>query len=135
MRIVLSILPLFLSISLVAQIEKTIHQTFSLDSIDRVELNLTGEIIYETWSGASVLTETNIQLYNASKDLLKHFVEKQERYKIEEQRSSPSLNLASTEVDRRPIQYRGRVCDETVSIKVYVPEEFEISGNSLRRKD
>ena len=134
MRIFLAFSLFFLSASVFAQLERTLHQTFSLDSIDQVQVDLTGEVTCETWAGAGLLTETHVELYNASKDLLTFFVEKQERYLVEEKRSAPSLQISSAQSERRAIQYRGEVCTENVRITVYVPEEFEISGNQLTRK-
>ena len=126
---------LLLSTASFAQLERTLHQTFSLDSIDRVQVDLTGDVTFETWSGASLLAETHVALYQGNKDLLQFFVEKQERYRIEEQRTAPALQLASAQPERRAIQYRGKVCREEVQITVYVPEEFAISGGQLTRKE
>ena len=135
MRTLLFILLLLPTLSF-AQMEKTLHQSFSLDSVDLVTLDLQEEVIVETWSGAGILTETKVELYYASRGLMKHFIEVQERYKIESDGGTGSMRLVNTVPVRKSVQYKGQQCEEFITTKVYMPEEFElVDGKTLRRKE
>ena len=119
-----------------AQMEKTLHQSFSLDSVDQVTFDLQEEIVVETWSGAGILTETKVELYYASRGLMKHFIEVQERYGIEADGSSGTIRLVNTVPVRKTVNYKGQQCEEFITTKIYVPEEFElINGSTLKRKN
>ena len=133
--------PLFLLLFLVvsysadAQLVKTIHQTFSLDEAASVNLDLQGDVEIETWAGNAVMTETKIELYDATPAVLKYFVEELGRYEIEAQAQGEGLALVSKDKTRRSIQYKGQQCYETTKTKVFVPDTYEVvSDTQLRKK-
>ena len=66
-----------------AQLEKVLHQSFDLDGVNSINLELYGEYEIEKWAGNSILTETSVQIYDATPGIFKHFVEKDKRYGIE----------------------------------------------------
>ncbi len=65
-----------------AQYRKVIHKTFELaDSTIAIEFKISGEVAYQTWSGNVVMTETIIELLDASASIFTQFV-KDGRYEI-----------------------------------------------------
>ena len=126
---------LLLSFAANAQLAKTIHQTFDLGEAETVALQLQGDVEIETWAGNSVMTETQIELYDATPAVLKYFVEELGRYEIEAKEQGTGLALVSKDQTRRSIQYKGQQCFETTRTKVFVPDTYEVVGDTqLRRK-
>lgn len=117
-----------------AQLKKTIHQTFDLEEINLVQLDLYGEYVIEPWAGNSIMSETKVELYEASPAILKFFLEEKERYKINVVAENGTVHLDSNDKERRTIQYRGTDCFEAVKLKLYVPEEYEIVNNRTLKK-
>lgn len=90
----------FLSVFLLAQMNisaqyrKVIHKTFELtDSTMAIEFKISGEVTYQTWSGNVVMTETAIELLDASASIFTQFV-KDGRYEV----LAASPNAAKTPV-------------------------------------
>ncbi len=117
-----------------AQLEKTIHQTFDLQDAQTISLDLVGEYSIIPWAGDKVMTETKIELYDATPSILDHFVEKEERYLIKADTSQAAFHLYSANKKRDIIKTKTRQCMEVVQVKVYVPDSYEIrNGNTLVR--
>lgn len=119
---------LFGSFSCFAQLEKTIHQTFDLNSITTVQLELYGEYTLVPWAGNSILVETKIQLYNSSASILKHFIEKDQRYLIEiDTAISGILKLFSHDMKRADLRTKtGAESIENVETRIFIPENYAI---------
>jgi len=113
-----------------AQLTKMIHQTFETAEANRIELNLYGEYEIEKWAGNTIMTETSIELYEASNNILKHFTEAG-RWDIEEDQSETSVKLTSVDLERRTLRTKAGECFEIIKMKIYVPEEFKIVNNNL----
>ncbi len=113
-----------------AQLEKTIHQTFDISSTDAVTFELVGDsTLIIPWAGNNILTETTIELYDASPSILKHFVEKENRYVIEADTTAGIFKLYNVDKERKPIRTRSGECPEIVHIRVFVPENFELQDD------
>ncbi len=124
MRLVLIVSFLFSSLlTLHGQMEKIVHQTFALDDIETIRLELEGEIEVVNWAGNTVLTETKIQLFDASKAIFNHFVENG-RYEVESELINEIIQLKSKDKERKPIRTRKGECFETINVRVFVPEDF-----------
>ncbi len=81
-RLLVVIGALFLQTELSAQYRRVFHETFEVsDSIDLISFDLAGDIAYETWSGNVIMTETAVELMDASTNIFDHF-EKIGRYDI-----------------------------------------------------
>ncbi|MCF8282889.1 MAG: hypothetical protein K9J45_21020 [Bacteroidales bacterium] len=119
---------LFLALSAFGQLEKTIHQTFDLASKANVELDLYGEYTLIPWAGNNILVETKIQLFNSSASILKHFIEKDQRYLIEADTSSNGLlKLYSHDMKRSSLRTKtGAESTEVVETRIFIPENFII---------
>ena len=125
---------LFVSLGANAQLAKTIHQTFDLGEAESVVLQLKGDVEIESWAGNAIMTETKIELYDATPAVLKYFVEELGRYDIEADDQGGRISLVSKDKDRRSIQYKGQQCYETTKTRVFVPEDFEAVGETEFRK-
>lgn len=112
-----------------AQLEKVLHQTFFLEEIDLVALNVAGDIEIEQWAGNTIMTETRVKLYEGSPGIINYFV-KAGRYDIEkEDFGTTGIKLNSKDNIRRPIRTKTGECYEEVTVRVFVPEDFEKNQN------
>lgn len=114
-----------------AQIEKTIHQTFELGEANTVQLDIYGDYTLSPWAGNNILVETNIQLYNSSEAILKHFIEKDQRYKVDvDTVSETTLQLFSHDKKRPAMRTKSGVSSaENVVVRIFVPDNFTILDN------
>jgi len=128
---------LLISISAKAQLKKTVHQTFEVGEARNINLDVFGEYEIEAWPGNTIMSETKIELYDASPHILKFFMEEKERYKLRlDGEGEESISLVSIDQERRSIQYKGNECFEQVKVKLYVPEEFvAVNPKTLRKKE
>lgn len=113
-----------------AQLEKIIHQTFPLDGAGTITLDLAGDYSVVPWAGNTVMTETKIELYDASPSILKHFVEKEQRYLIKADTLKDEIRIFSSDKKRDAIRTKDGPCSEIVQVKVYVPDTFEAKSET-----
>ncbi|HFA51103.1 MAG TPA: hypothetical protein ENJ95_18985 [Bacteroidetes bacterium] len=120
-----------------SQLEKTIHQTFDVSQSNAISFDLVSDsTVIVPWAGNNVLTETKIELYDASPSILKHFIEKDQRYAIQADSTSGVFRLSSVKMKREPIRTKNGECYENVQIRLFVPDDFELQGkNKLVRVD
>ncbi|MCB0661409.1 MAG: hypothetical protein KDC24_01615 [Saprospiraceae bacterium] len=135
MRILLFGLFLFFSFSGYSQLEKTIHQTFAVDKEPNIQLDIYGDYELIPWAGDHILTETNIQLYEASEGILEHFL-KIGRYEMVIDSTEGRFSLVSKDKERRSVKTSKGECYEFVNTKVFVPDAYGIvDKNNLIRKE
>lgn len=136
MRLLALSLYLFFSSSFAsAQVKKIVHQSFEIEGIDNVKLDLAGDYEVVTWAGNSILIETNIELYSASRDIYNHF-KKEGRYDVEADTSTNLIVLKSLDKERKPIKTSKGECFEIVRVRILIPEDFNIlDKTSLVRKE
>jgi len=118
------------SVSATAQLEKVMHQTFEVNDLESIQLDLTGEYTIEKWAGNTVMTETKVELYEASPAILNHFIEKAKRYEITADTLNTGLVLSSLDKERKPIRTKFAECPEIVNLRVFVPDNFEMTADS-----
>ncbi len=119
------------AVSLSAQLKHTQHQTFQLDSINQVQIDLVDPFTVETWAGNQLMTETQVQLYQASESVLQFFL-KNERYTIEtDSTASNIMSLLSKDTVRKRIKTKFGECEERISVRVFVPEDFEKKSDKV----
>ena len=120
-----------------AQLTKVLHQTFDVDSVDRITINLVGKYEIEKWAGNNILTETKIEIYDTTPGIFKYFVEEKRRYDIVAEISNMSATLFSNDPERRTIKNKetNKECYEFVKVKIFVPQEFNTDdpANLFRR--
>jgi len=118
-----------------AQYEKILHQTFLLEEVDLVALNIAGDVAIEKWAGNTILTETNVKIFDSSRGIINYFI-KAGRYDIEQEEfGTKGIRLTSKDNIRRPIKTQTGECREEITVRVFVPEDFEDTGDGrLKRK-
>ncbi len=115
---------LLASTGLFGQIERSFYQSYEVDSVQRINLNLPEDFELYEWAGNTILVETHIQLFDATPTLLDFFV-KQKRYEMAVTKTPEAIELAPFLADRKPIRTSRGECTEVVSVKVFVPDTFE----------
>ncbi len=116
-----------MSLSLWSQSQKSFHDTFQLDSVKTIHLDLYGEPEVQAWPGNNIMIETKIKLYDASDVVLNHFVEAG-RYKVEALEEGDQLKLSSLDKERKSIKTTRGECFEEVNTIVYMPNNFKEVG-------
>ncbi len=108
-----------------AQLQQIIHQSFALDEMNEVNLDLYGEYEIEVWPGSEILTETKIKLTNAKNSVLKYLIENK-RYAVKlDTISERVVTLSSADKKRREIKTSKGTCVEEISIRIFIPDFFE----------
>ena len=127
MKIAFVAVAAFLSctLSALAQMERTVYQSFEIDSVQTITLDIVGDYEINVWAGNSILTETNIQIWKASPQLLDYFIE-EGRYEIVAVTTPSSATLSSKHPTRKPIKTKTDECTEIVTLKIFVPDNFKL---------
>ena len=105
---------------------QVIHQSFEIGERKAITLSLDIPYEVETWAGNTILTETKVKMENIPPNILKHFV-KQGRYEIVQNLSDSEIALSLKELDRRPIRTKNGEAEETINIRVFVPENCTVN--------
>ncbi|MFT5998344.1 MAG: hypothetical protein ACI81P_000797 [Neolewinella sp.] len=111
------------------------HKTIDLDSINEVSFDVYkgDKLEIKTWPGDDILVETSVKLNNGDPHILKFFLDKK-RWDLAEKISGANLKLESVDKTRRIVQGTEFSTSETVVIVVYLPEEFEATGERAYRR-
>ena len=124
-----------------AQMENTMYQVFEVDSVQTVQLEVAGEYQILGWAGNSILIETKVQIWNASREILGHLI-KEGRYDLTtDSTAGPNakhIRIYTRYLDRKPIKRMdGQKCLEIAVTKIFVPDTFIISDDrkGLTRKE
>lgn len=136
MKNIITTFLLVFSISLHAQVVKTIHQTFELDEeIENVTLDIYDEIEVEEWPGNAIMLVTKVELISGPQHLLDFYV-REGRYDVEASGDEEtSLTLVSMDKIRKGMRYKQTTVTEVVKIKIRIPENYKLSGdNQLVKK-
>ncbi len=115
--------------TLSAQAEKVIYQYLMVnDSVSTIKLQLTDNIEVIPWHHENkLMIEATTQLDGGSLDLLK-IVIKEGRYNIIFENNFPYTTLRYV-LDMRPLlKNRDKLCIETVKLKIYIPDIFEMKN-------
>lgn len=112
-----------------AQVKRTIHQTFELsDENVEVSLDIYDEYEVEEWSSNNIMVVITATLESGAQHLLDFYVEKKGRYDIEKSDEGNITTLVSKDKERRKMKYRDQVVYEIVTMKMYIPENYEMAG-------
>lgn len=125
---------LFCNFFCFSQLERTLHQTIDLTEYLNVRIDLHGDYELVHWPGNHFLIETNVKLYGASKYLMDYFIEFG-RYSVEPDTVGRNAILKSKDKERKPLKYKGSECAEEVTVKVMVPDFFNILGAKALAND
>ncbi len=119
------------------QMERTVYQVFNVDSAEAIVLDVVNFTYPEvhTWAGTAILTEVNVQVWNASPDLVDTLISRG-RYALETEYRGDTLRIYSKTRQRAPIYaFRSREkikCLEQTTIKVFVPDFYEFYPEEWR---
>ncbi|MBK9338394.1 MAG: hypothetical protein IPM98_18365 [Lewinellaceae bacterium] len=127
-RLILALSCLWLSSNTYAQMERTVYQVFEVDSVQTVTLDIINFTYPELhiWAGNNILTEANIQLWDASPEVVNHLIDKG-RYAFESDKTGETLRIFTKIRQREDIKMPGMrsKCVEQTTIKVFVPDIYE----------
>lgn len=119
-----------------AQMERTIYQVFNVDSVQTVAFDIADVYDIYSWSGNSILIETNIKISFASPDILAYLI-KEGRYDVAMDTLAPAAVKIYTKIrDRKPVKTPAGECTEIPEAKIFVPDTFLWTDDkkSLTRK-
>ena len=128
-HILLAALLFMFSQSLSAQAEKVIYQYLMVnDSVSTIKIQMTDNIEVIPWHHENkLMIEANTQLDGGSLDLLKVVI-REGRYNIIFENNFPYTTLRYI-LDVRPLlKNRDKLCIETVKLKIYIPDIFEMKS-------
>ncbi len=115
------------------QLQRILHQTLKVDSIQRIQINIPWDLTTKPWAGNQILMETEVKLFNAGANIFEFYVSKG-RYRIATDTLEPgSLYLRLEDEERAPIQTSKGFCMEEVQLIIYLPDEFIPVGNGTWR--
>ncbi len=119
-----------------AQMERTMYQVFDVDSAKTVDLDIVGIYEIHTWAGSSILIESNIQIWDASREIL-NFLIKDGRYNVAMDSSAgptpAEMKVFTKYKQRKPIKRQdGQACLEIATTKIFIPDTFIISEDKKR---
>ncbi len=119
---------LALALSASAQMERTVYQVFEVDSSQTVTLDIVGFTYPElhVWAGNNILTEANIQVWEASPEIVNYLID-QGRYAFETEKSGDTLRIYTKVRKREDIKLPGMhsKCVEQTTVKVFIPDIYE----------
>jgi hypothetical protein len=143
MRLAFSLFVFFLlglSYNAQAQMERTMYQVFEVDSAQTVDFAVAGDYEILTWAGNSILVETNVQIWEASREILGELI-KLGRYDLAADSSAvpnpKQIRIFTKNLERKPIKrLDGQKCLEIAVTKIFVPDTFLVSEDKkqLTRK-
>ena len=119
-----------------SQMERTMYQVFEIDSAQTVFFEIAGEYQILEWAGNSILVETNVQIWDASREILGHLI-KDGRYDLATDSlkipNPKQVRIFTKNLERKPIKrVDGKKCLEIAVTKIFVPDTFYISDDKQR---
>ena len=119
-----------------AQMERTMYQVFEIDSAEVVRFEVAGEYQVLEWKGNSILVETNVQIWDASREILSELI-KIGRYDLATDSSAgpnpKDVRIFTKHLNRKSIKrIDGQKCLEIAVTKIFVPDTFYISDDKQR---
>ncbi len=120
-----------------AQMERTMYQVFDVDSVQTAQLDILDMYELHSWAGNSILVETNIQISNASPEILDYLI-KNGRYDVRMDTVAPGqVNIYTKLKDRKTVKTPAGECTELPMAKIFVPDTFLWSEDkkSIWRKE
>ncbi len=134
---ILFILATALVFQLTGQVHDRLHWVIPTDSIEQIQIDLIDPYEITEWDGNQIMVTSEISVYNASKGLLKFFVEDNKRYDVTDTLQAGILLLESYQSHRAIIESQGQPCHEEVIVKIFIPHNFVETSPSvwLRKED
>lgn len=138
MHAIVRLFLIFVGLNLVsplsAQVHERLHWVFPADSIEQITFDIVDPYEVNVWDGNQIMVTSEITVYNATKGIIRFFVEENRRWDIIDTIQSNVMLLDSYHSRRAPIQSSGQECYEQVQVKIFLPSEFEQVGELWQRK-
>ena len=133
-KFVLILLPVFFSFSAAGQLRNISHKTYDLsDSLQVIQLSIVDPLRWEFWAGDKILLETRLKLLNSSPSILEFLLE-DGRYEVVATKEGEVLTLSSKNKKRPGMTYKGKMTEEFVDMRLFIPDAFtNMSDSSFRR--
>lgn len=108
------------------------HRTVDVDKVNRIAFDVypQDQIEYRTWPGDDLLIETSVQIKNVKQDILDFYM-RQNRYLLKPQVEGDKMQVVSFDKTRRQVKGTEGSAQESVTIVVYLPEDFAATGDNL----
>jgi hypothetical protein len=109
-----------------AQLKKTLHRVFEVpETADKLVFNIYEGDTYDIipWAGNTVMTETQVKMYQASRGVFDFFLE-EGRYDFVTSPLSDSLIISSKDLLRQVIKLEEAEAVEQVHSRIYIPDYF-----------
>ena len=107
-----------------AQMQRTMYQVFEVDSVKTAQLDILDIYELHHWAGNSILVETNVQISNASPEILDHLI-KNGRYDVTMDTVAPGQVKIYTKLkDRKMVKTPAGECTELPMAKIFIPDTF-----------
>ena len=113
-----------------AQLVKTLHQVFEVPDNTTALSFITYEedgLEVVPWAGNTIMVESNIKMYYASKAVFDFFLDKG-RYNFEAAEEGDTLQLVAQDVERLAIRSGDTQALEKINIRIFIPDEFSQAG-------
>ncbi len=117
-----------------AQVQKTFHQTYDVSGAEIIQLSLADGFEVQTWAGNNVMIEMTIKLSHVQQNVLDYIIHQEGRYVIKMDRPQDNIvQLVSKNPSRKTISVKGVDCEETVIVRVFVPDNYHIEDSNMFR--
>lgn len=122
----------FFSIAMTqAQVQKTFHQTFDVTDADEIQVSLADNYDVQLWAGNNIMIEMTVKLSNVQQNVLDYVIHQEGRYNIKMLRPQENIvQLVSQNPSRKTISVKGVDSEETVSVKIFVPDTYNITDKN-----
>lgn len=126
------------SFSLHAQLSRTMHQVFEIDSVGMVRIDLWAENDnyqweVESWPSRHLMIETNVGLTNANEAIL-DFLMKEKRYEYKMDKGQDEITLLNVLEELTPIGTKKGDINETIRLIIYMPEFLEKENDTTWKR-
>ncbi|MEL7426616.1 MAG: hypothetical protein AAFN81_26725, partial [Bacteroidota bacterium] len=81
-RLFLLLCFLGLQISAIAQIHDRLHWVFPVDSVDQIDFDLVDPYEANSWDGNQIMVTSEVTVYNATKGIVRFFMEDDRRWDV-----------------------------------------------------
>jgi hypothetical protein len=117
------------SLSLQAQLSRTMHQVFEIDSVGMVKIDLwpqndNYQWEVEIWPSRHLMVETNVGLTNANEAIL-DFLTEEKRYELKMEKGQDLITLSNVLDELTPIGTKKGDINETIRLIIYMPGFLE----------
>jgi hypothetical protein len=135
-KILFTVTAAVLSFTASAQMERTTYQTFEVDSAHVINLDIMGEYEIKTWAGSNLLVETNVQIWDANKEIL-NFLIREGRYDLATDSTADphprEIRIYTRYTERKPVKKKdGGKCLEIAVTRIFIPDTYVISEDKRR---